>query len=303
MFWAYRNFCLVGIGWTKEQITQLQDNEIDLDQLQINLQFSIKFEDLFTITLTEERRKPALGFYLLLLTVPNTSGWETFRVPMTYDHAAFNWITTSYNDKHNEEFQQTLESSISAIYQKSFVHKYFNTDVRVDNGIVHFFNNSKRQIMKNDRVSVFLKIPDKSKTYFKHPNFWETNFGTESPDWIPTEKLSQVSNGTLSHNFPSTKSHLYTPPFSISFRSQGIDHNYFSFSKFNSPNLEENILTMLMYDNDTNALVPFFDPYLIIPYHDQLALNQTLEFKVLDSSKKQVVISDNSQLFVILTLM
>lgn len=303
MFLVYRIFCLVGIGWTKEQITQLQANEIDLDQLAINLQFRVKSEDLFNINLIEERRKPVLGFYLLLLTVPNTIGWETFKCPMTFDHVFFNWITTTYNDKHNEEYQSSLEAAISSIYQKSFIHKYYNNDVRVDNGIVYFFNNSKRQIMKNERVSVFLKIPDKSKEYFKHPNFWETNFGPESSDWIPTEKLSQVPNGTLSHNFPSTKSHKYTPPFSISFRSQGIDHNYFSFNSFNSPNLEENILTMLMYDNDTNALVPFFDPYLVIPYHDQLALNQTLEFKVLDSLKHQVLISDNSQLFVILTLM
>lgn len=44
------------------------------------------------------------------------------------------------------------------------------------------------------------------------------------------------------------------------------------------------------------------DPYLMIPYKRDMSLTQDLEFKILDANRKHVHISDNSQLFFILTM-
>ena len=60
---------------------------------------------------------------------------------------------------------------------------------------------------------------------------------------------------------------------------------------------------MLVYDSVTNTLLPFYDPYLTIEYKDYITLAQDLEFKILDSNRQHVHISDNSQLFFILTLL
>jgi hypothetical protein len=250
----------------------------------------------------EDRKKPALGFYLMMLTLPNNKYWEMFPCQMTFENISHNWINTSHNRTH-DDFSNALETQISLIYQKSYIYKYFNVEVRSENGIVHFYNASKRQPMKTERFTVYLKIPDTTKLYFKSANFWDTTFNYNWPEWVHAQKISQFPNGTTSHNLLGSKSHLYTPPFFISFRSQGIEGNYFSFNRFNAPNLEDSILTMLTYDEGTNVLQPIFDPYLIIPYKDEITLTQDLEFKILDSNKRHVAISDNSQLFFILTLM
>lgn len=295
--------CLVGIGWNKTQIREFEMGELELDRLVINLQLTVNPEDLYTIDLVEERKKPAVGFYLMMMMIPVTPDWETFPCQMTFEHISHSWINTPTLDQMNNDFSQALEAQVTSVYKKSFVFKYFNVEVRSENGIVHFYNLSKRQVMKSDRFNVLLKIPDNSKPFFKGVPFWDTTFGPEWPEWVLAQKLSQFSNGTLTHNSPGTKSHLYTPPFSISFRSQGIEGNFLSFNRFNSPNLEDSILTMLLYDNATNTFLPFFDPYLIIPYQDHITLTQDLEFKILDSNKRHVHISDNSQLFFVLTLM
>ena len=302
----YTYFCLVGIGWKKDQIKMFQATELELDQLVIPLQITCNADDIFTVNLVEYRDSPTVGFFSMMLSLPNDFGWETFPCQMTFENISHSWINVPPLEQMNDEFSTALETQISSIYRKSFVYKYYNVDVRSHNGIVYFHNmtKDKETVLKTDRFTVQLKIPDKTKPYFKSATYWDTIFGPDEwPEWVPAQTLSQVSNGTLSHSTPGTKNHLYTPPFSISFISQGIEGNYFSFNRFNSPNLEDSILAMLFYETTTNTFVPFFDPYLIIPYKDHIALPQNLEFKILDSNKRHVHISEKSQLFVVLTLM
>ena len=157
--------------------------------------------------------------------------------------------------------------------------------------------------MVSDRFNVLLKLPNTTKLFFKSNAFWDANFGAQWPEWVLAQKISNLTHGTLSRNSSEAEYPLYVPPFSISFRSQGIESNYFSFNRFNSPNLEDSILAMLLWDKENNTFVPFFDPYLTIPYNNHMALTQDLEFKILDSNKRHVHISDDSQLFILITLM
>jgi len=293
----------VGIGWDVDKSLRLQSSELELENLQINLQLvNCSNSDIYTVNLTADRKKPAQGFYMMVLTLPNITGWETYSAKMTFEHINYSWLGIEMDNKQNDEYGLGVENVISTIYKKSYVFKYFNVEVRIVDGVVFFFNLSKKQVHKADRFTVLLQIPNKTKPYFKSPAFWDATFGQEWPEWVPAQQISQIPNGTLASNHES-KSHLYIPPFSVSFRSQGIEGNILSFNRFNSPNLEETILTMLIYDSATNTLLPFFDPYLTIPYKTHITLAQDLEFTILDSSRKLVHISDNSQLFFILTLL
>jgi len=294
---------LVGIGWDTDIFKK---SEFDLETSTINLQISCNNTDIFTLNLTEERRKAALGFCLMILTLPapeNWDDWENFPCPMSFDNLSYSWLITGSENKQNEEFGLAVENAIIDIYKKSYAFKYYNLEVRNENGVVFFYNNSKKQIHNSNRFIIQLKIPDKTKTYFKQASWWNSTFGSEWPEWVPAQKLSNISNGTLSNDLPETQSHLYIPPFSVSFRSQGIEQNFLGFNRFNTPNLDTTILTMMVYDSSTNTLFPFFDPHLFIPYHNNIPLTQDLEFKILDSNRNHVHISDNSQLFFILTLL
>jgi hypothetical protein len=290
------------VGWHKSHASDLQKSELQLEELSFPLVVSCNNNDIFTNALTKDRKKPALGFYLMVLTLPDyTTGWETFPCPMRFDNIAYSWIITGLENKQNEEFSLALETIIESIYKKSYVFKYYNVFVGSDNGVVNFYNPSKKRIHTTDRFTVKLRIPEKTKIYFKPSTFWDT-LNPEWPEWFPAQKLSGQENGTLVHT-PGSKNHLYIPPFSVSFRSQGIEQNYLGFNRFHTPNLEGTILCMLLYDSLNNTLFPFFDPYLFIPYTNDMSLTQDLEFKILDSDGRHVHISNNSQLFFVLTLL
>ena len=260
-------------------------------------------DDLYTIPLTEERKKPTTGFFMMLLSLPNEDNWETFPCNVKNSQNV-SWLLTSNELRQNDEFTNALENLIASIYKKSYVFKYFNVELNTENNTIFFQNLSKKSIFKSNRFTVYLKIPDKSKTFFKPSLWWNTRYGSEWPEWVLAQDLSNITNGTLSNNnIPGNDPHAFIPPFEISFRAQGIEPNYLRFNRFDSPNLEDNILTMLSYDSATNTLIPFFEPELILPYTEGLSLTQDLEFKVLDSARNQVLISDFSQLFIVINLL
>jgi hypothetical protein len=238
----------------------------------------------------------------MMLNLP-IKNWENFSCDMSFPHVNYSYLLTGNENKQNEEFILALENSIKEIYKKSYVFKYYNVDVNCENGVVFFYNLSKKSIFKSNKFIVKLKIPNKTKSFFKGDHWWDATFGPEWPEWVPAEKLSQIKNGTLSNSITTTKSHSFSPPFSISFRTQGVEQNYLIFNRFFSPNLEDTILVSLDYDVSSNRLYPIFDPQLILPYKEGLTLSQDLEFKILDSTGKHVEISDNSQLFIIITLL
>ncbi len=189
------------------------------------------------------------------------------------------------------------------MYKSSWVYKYFNYDVKTDNGIVYFYNLTKRRDVDSSRFNVWLKIDDMAKLYFNPSTYWKEKYSDEWPEWILSTDLCTIPHGFQSNNAPGTKSFLFQPPFFIIYKTVGAEYNFLQFDDFNKPNIEKSILAMLTYDEETNRLKPQFAPHLILPYSNVLSLNNFLEFKMVDSKGDQILVSDNSQLFILLTLL
>jgi hypothetical protein len=189
------------------------------------------------------------------------------------------------------------------LYKKSWVFLYYNFDVKTDNGIVSFYNMTKRRpVSTPGRFSVWLKMDDSNKLYFNTKQWWNENH-PESNKWIQSFKLSNVPHGFQTNNAPGTKTHLFVPPFFIVYRTVGAINNFLSFKGFNRPNIEESILAMLTFDEDRNTIEPLFTPDLVLPYSNVLSLNNFLEFYMIDSRGEQIIVSDMSQLFILLSLL
>lgn len=112
-----------------------------------------------------------------------------------------------------------------------------------------------------------------------------------------------MPHGFQSHNAPGTKTYLFVPPYFIVYRTVGAVNNYLSFKGFNQPNLEQSILAMVTFDEERNSIEPLFTPDLVLPYANVLSLNNFLEFRFYDSKGQQIIVSDTSQLFILLTLL
>jgi hypothetical protein len=193
---------------------------------------------------------------------------------------------------------------MESIYKQSWVSQYFNYDVRNENGIISFENaETKKPILESltSRFSVWLKMSDLTKLYFNTFDWWNENV-SDKEEWISASKLSKVSHGFNSNSAPGTKAHLYVPPFFVVYRTNGAINNYLSFKAFNQPNVQESILAMLSFDEDKYKLEPLFDPHIVLPYSNVLTLNNILEFKLIDSRDRHILVSDKSQLFILLTI-
>jgi hypothetical protein len=148
-----------------------------------------------------------------------------------------------------------------------------------------------------DRCAYATKICSEEKPH------WKEKYSDEWPEWILSTDLCTIPHGFQSNNAPGTKSFLFQPPFFIIYKTVGAEYNFLQFDDFNKPNIEKSILAMLTYDEETNRLKPQFAPHLILPYSNVLSLNNFLEFKMVDSKGDQILVSDNSQLFILLTLL
>jgi len=97
------------------------------------------------------------------------------------------------------------------IYKKAWISKYFNVDVKSEEGIVFLYDNSptKKTILVSDRFEVLLEIPDVSKQFFQPNPFWNDI----SSSWIESSMLSDIQGGFQSYNARGTKTEIYSPPF------------------------------------------------------------------------------------------
>jgi hypothetical protein len=181
-----------------------------------------------------------------------------------------------------------------------------------EEGIVFFYDNTKKTRFTSKRFSVGLNIPDASKIYFNPLSFWtnleleniENNQNNEiTSSWISSSYLGEVEHGIQTNNAPGTKSMLFSPPFFLVFKTQALTSNYLSFIDFQKPNSEATVLCMLQYDEEKNILDAEYTPELLLPYEGDLSLNDVLEFTLYDSKKKLVQVADTSQLFILLTLL
>jgi hypothetical protein len=60
---------------------------------------------------------------------------------------------------------------------------------------------------------------------------------------------------------------------------------------------------MLQYDEEQNSLIAEHSPEFLLPYNKELPLSEMLEFTLYDSKKQLVQVADESQLFIVLTLL
>jgi hypothetical protein len=196
------------------------------------------------------------------------------------------------------EFAEALESRVSAIYKDSWIYQYFNFKVVSENNVVFFTDTTKKILIDSDRFQIFLFIPETTKYYFLPSSQWK-NLCSTSECSILTDLISNIVHGFKTVSFPSTKSVRYKLPYFIIFNSpSAMSNNYLVFKDFLKPNFEDKILAMIKFDEEKNGLVPYFTPLISFPFLKTLTLNKTLEFILVDSNKKQILISDHSQLFI-----
>jgi hypothetical protein len=199
------------------------------------------------------------------------------------------------------EFAEALESRVISIYISSWIYQYFNYKVSSENGVVMFWDHPEKNIIESDRFDIYLYIPDNTKYYFLPLNEWE-NLCLSNECSILTEIISKIPHGFRTISFPTTKSICYKLPYFIIFNSpSSMSNNYLIFKNFLKPNFEDKILAMVQYDEEKDCLIPYFTPTITLPFLKTLTLNKTLEFKLIDSNKKQIMIKDFSQLFISLT--
>ena len=287
-----------------EKVAQLTSaNIISTDDWSFTINFTCKQDcsDLFTIPL-ERRGSISYGFNIFLLTTSNNV-YQRFTCPMDFSHVSYSWCVVGDNQQ-NDEFADALEGVVTDIYKKSWVAHYFNFEVKSESGIVFFYNTSRNRVADTDRFIVKLRINDKAKLYF-NTSYWWTNFagGDVWPKWIRARVLSNVTHGFQTANAPGSKSLLFYPPYFVVFKASGVSPNFLSFTDFQKPNAEESVLSMIVYDEEHNILIPQFSPELLLPYNDTTVLSNVLEFKLLDSKKNIVQVSDKSQLFILLTML
>jgi hypothetical protein len=200
------------------------------------------------------------------------------------------------------EFAKALENRIQFIYKESWIYKYYNYDIKCENGVVYFYEKLKKIIVDSYRFYIYVYIPKQCRSYFYPASEWNTLFSSQS-NYIETSLLSRVPHGFRTMSFPSTKSLFYSPPFFFMFNRKSqtsIDTNYMSFNSFYKPNLEDSILAMCTYNEDLDMFETHFTPNISIPSNSLILDN--FEFILQDSNRKQIKISDNSQLYITITV-
>jgi len=193
-----------------------------------------------------------------------------------------------------------LEVAVKLLYRKSWISKYFNVDVKSEDGVVFFYDNAKKSRFISSRFLVALKIPDITKQFFKPKAFWN-----DIPllNWIRSDYLSEIEHGLQTNNARGTKTEIYTPPFFLFFKMPRVTTNFLSFNDYIKPNTEATILSLLQYDEDRNRFFSEYNPELILLYNTDLCLSEVLEFSMYDCKNQLIQVSDKSQLFIEMTLL
>jgi hypothetical protein len=233
-----------------------------------------------------------------MYNMPNI-GFQTQTISMKLDTVEYNRLSISQSN-NNIEYSEALESKIKTIYTLAWISKYYNCKVDSDEGVVTFIEQSKKEVYDPYRFKIYVYIPEATKQYFYPLSIWE-NICETSDCLVLTDVISNIQHGFRTTSFPSTKSVYYNSPYFIIFKSPSIPKNYLTFKDFLKPNFDDTILAMIKYDEEKEGFVSYFTPTITLPFLKTLTLNKTLEFIIVDSDKKQIVIDDFSQLFISIT--
>jgi hypothetical protein len=294
---------IAGIGWSEEVANILKSlPKFDINTFKRNITFTSDND--LTIVFPREQRiqdgdtEFVTNFADFAILSFETSNFEIKAVSMKLDSVDFNWYSGGQS-QINDEYGSALESKVEKIYSNSWVCQYYDFSAQCEDRVVSFYNNVKKSLADTNRISVFVSIPENTIPYFLPKSEAKLFQLADNSIFIETSALSNVKHGFKTSSYPSSKSLFYNSPFFIVFRAPpSVTSNYFMFKSFTKPNSENCILSMLIYDDSESGFVSQFSPGITLPYLQSLSLNNMLEFYLFDSEKKQVQLSDFSQLFI-----
>lgn len=201
---------------------------------------------------------------------------------------------------------------MQTLYFQSWIGQYFNYKVQADDDNnqndkdenIVVFKKLNGELITNNRFSIFMHIPENTQKYFLPDSEWKTKYKELSTmEFIPVDILSFEKNGFPTKPYPYSQSQIYVPPFFILFKSDhAIQPNYLEFNNFFHPNTDACILTMLNYNSENDMFNKIFSLGINLPYLNSLALNNVLEFILVDSHKKRVDVANRSQLYISLKI-
>jgi hypothetical protein len=233
--------------------------------------------------------------YFGMYNMSNTD-FQTRTISMKFDTVEYNRLSISQST-NNIEYGEALESRIKTMYTLSWIYKYYSCRVSSEDGVVIFIHSSKKDLFSSHRFKIYIYIPEATKPYFLPLSEWD-NFCETSDCLVLTDVISNIQHGFRTQCFPSTKSVYYNAPYFIIFKSPSIPKNYLTFKDFLKPNFDDTILAMIKYDEEKEGFLSYFTPTITLLFLKTLTLNKTLEFIIVDSDKKQILIDDFSQLFI-----
>lgn len=205
----------------------------------------------------------------------------------------------------NSEFAQVLKANLSELTQRSWVCLYFNLEPRENESALALYNNKKKIFSKSDRFQIFIYMSDKVKYFFQPPNYWDNLPYRKIIDQYfgyLTDDITTTIHGIPYNAYAYTSSPFYTAPYFILLKTNhAIEKNFLQFESFFNPNLEQSVLVLLNFDDETDKFVPKYTSGIVLPY-SQTFLDNNLEFTLVDSQQKQVEVNDLSQLFVSLSV-
>jgi len=191
---------------------------------------------------------------------------------------------------------------VETVYKDSWVSKYFNFETRREHGIIYFWNKSKKVISDSSRFIIYVYVPKDTKPYFFPLSLWKLYFGRQYSQFLKTDYISKIPHGFLSRPFPTSKSLYYESPFFLKVKMPySVTTNYLNFKNFYVSNEKDTVLGMVDYNEDTSTFQPIFKPTITIPT-SFLTTNNILEIRVYDTNENQILVSDYSQLFIILSI-
>lgn len=161
-----------------------------------------------------------------------------------------------------------------------------------------FFFSDRDALVETNRFSITLYVPHDVRAYFLPSSEWE-RITFDADEGIEPKAISSYKHATLAQGYPYTKSPFYTAPYFIHFKSNArIKSNYLMYNDFFKPNSYATVLGLFTYDDISDKFVPGFLTPLQLKNNNELALNNLLEFVIVDSVNQQVEFVDNCQLFV-----
>jgi len=289
---------LVGFSWTREHRSILESAQfpIDLNDCQLLLEFAFDTEGKECFP----RKKTGANSFgdFAMLTIPNDT-FQIEEISMEFDTVDFNWFASPHTEK-NSQFADALENRVANIYKESWISKYYQWDVKSDNGIITFWDKANNTPRESKRFTVFVFIPETTRPYFFPKS--EYKYFTSITN-IKLDIISNIPNGFKSKCFPASKSLFYTAPFFFKLKTPlPLQANYLVFKDTFSTNHEDTILAMVNYNPETDTFVADFAPQILLLVSNSFYLNKYLEFILVDSNNEQLLVEDNSQLFFTLSI-